>query len=712
MSDSRTFGQTDRSVGVAVTAVIVSDARRATVNEVVVTMLMESIRRRGLLSPIRIRTDGMLICGLHRLVAHERLGLKEIAAFVSENGDPVEIELDEIEENLCRKELTVLERGRDELRQKELYLIRNPTTRQGTAGAVARHDGVQAKQISFASARAKDAASGKRIVEQRMQIAAALRDDDAAKLAALPIADNHTQLLELARLPDALRTSVVDRIADGRASKVKDAVGQINSLEVEPKNEHAVHTEASGVSTPMSEVVVDLRACPAEVVLGGRRLRVEVVDKEHVRLTEHLSKGNAGRERTNSHLRSSKAGTDGAMVVTDVYIDALSGPVLQRLAATSLVLRCDAVDLRDALAHVAAVKPRALQPDGRTGYLATVEDGRAHLHSLGARCVARAQFRVRGEQAGRFILPLELAQSLMASAGEITISSLVEGSAFRVRCTGNATDVEADSFDPRKVPADIGGPPTQLKIIDAAVLSEALRASAPFLGTGPLGEDYLEGLLVCSEPGKPSGCLFASNGMQAIWFDSEALQGLNMVISGRDLPLLRRFVAERRRIAISTNETWFFASDDGGHVLGWQRCATHLKHGYLALAQDSPVLRVQKALVLERVKALLPVTEGRSLTLLQRHAARELHLGVGVDESPIAVEVIEAHDADVSARVQPKAMNLLFAGTRSAWVELRMRVIPDGVLMRSVDEFAIHGAPCRVTRFASGLHVKTGDREQ
>lgn len=707
MSHSRTFGQTDNAVlSVDVASVIVTSERRASVKDSVVTLLMGSLERRGLLSPIRIREDGTLVCGLHRLIAHERLGWIEIEALVCQDADPIEIELDEIEENLCRKELTVLERARDELRQKELYVLRNPTTRRGTAGAVARHEGVQAKRISFAGARAREAASGKRIVEQRLQIATALRDDDAAKLAGLPIADNHTQLLELARVPRALRSDVAERIADGRANKVKEAVQQV----ITPRGEQGALVESPIVRTPASEATVDLRACPTEVVLGGRRLRVEVVDDDHVRLTDRGSATGANSDRVISRARASKARRQDVGMPTGLIDDALSGPSILGRAATSLTLQCDAAALRSALTHVAAVKPRALQMDGRTGYLVTVEDGCAHLYSTGERCVARAQLRVRCEQAGRFILPLELAQSLMASTGEVAVSSQLDGSTFRVRCRGSAADLEMDSFDPRVVPADTSGDPTRLKVIDSAVLGAALDAVAPFISKDPAAEQHFQRVHVYAEPARANGYAFGSDGMQAVWFYSEALRGLDMTIERKDIPLVRRFLAKHRRIAISRNDAWFFANDDFGRVLRWRRCPTHPEFSYYALANDSLVLRVPRLQILERITALLPVAQGRRITMVHVRASKVLHLGLGVDSAPISVELIKPHDTDVSARVSPQSLQLLFAAARGEWVELRVGIVPGAVFVRSIDDFTVGETHCRVTRFAPGFHINPGDR--
>ena len=111
-----------------------------------VAYLADSIEHIGLQSPISVasgtskRPDGgsdvtfNLVAGLHRLEAYRSLGLVEIeAAIVQMDSD--ERALWEIDENLCRAELTELERGEHLLRRKELYERKWPDSKAGAAQA-------------------------------------------------------------------------------------------------------------------------------------------------------------------------------------------------------------------------------------------------------------------------------------------------------------------------------------------------------------------------------------------------------------------------------------------------------------------------------------------------------------------------------------------------------------------------------------------------
>jgi ParB/RepB/Spo0J family partition protein len=83
--------------------------------------LVDSIRQNGLLQPIIVSKDGSgrvsLVAGMHRLLAIKKLGWKEVSVCVTDR-DPRIVEIDE---NLVRKELTVLEKAEQIVLKKTLY---------------------------------------------------------------------------------------------------------------------------------------------------------------------------------------------------------------------------------------------------------------------------------------------------------------------------------------------------------------------------------------------------------------------------------------------------------------------------------------------------------------------------------------------------------------------------------------------------------------
>ena len=73
-------------------------------------VLADSIRAVGLLHAITVTPDLRLVAGYHRLEACRQLGWAEISATIVSLTE-LDRELAEIDENLVRNELTVLERG-------------------------------------------------------------------------------------------------------------------------------------------------------------------------------------------------------------------------------------------------------------------------------------------------------------------------------------------------------------------------------------------------------------------------------------------------------------------------------------------------------------------------------------------------------------------------------------------------------------------------
>lgn len=116
-----------------------TDARA--VDETAVAGLAESIAAVGLINPIRVRANGdrwELIAGAHRLAAHRSLGLAEIECAIVTDDD-LHAELAMIDENLCRAELSAVDRARQTARRAAIYLELHPETAEHVAGGVAKN---------------------------------------------------------------------------------------------------------------------------------------------------------------------------------------------------------------------------------------------------------------------------------------------------------------------------------------------------------------------------------------------------------------------------------------------------------------------------------------------------------------------------------------------------------------------------------------------
>ncbi len=110
--------------------------------------------------------------GYHRLEACRQLGWTEITAQVVDLSE-LEAELAGIDKNLIRNELTVLERGEQLRRRKEIYEALHPETKQGGSpgkkggGKVAKNDTLS----SFAEDTADKTKTSARTIQREIQIA-------------------------------------------------------------------------------------------------------------------------------------------------------------------------------------------------------------------------------------------------------------------------------------------------------------------------------------------------------------------------------------------------------------------------------------------------------------------------------------------------------------------------------------------------------------
>lgn len=98
-----------------------------------VEKLAESMGEIGLVNPVYVRPrgDGYEVCaGHHRVEAARKLGWDDIAAIIG-GSDDLEAELVMIDENLCRAELSPVDRAHYTERRKVIYLERHPETGHG-----------------------------------------------------------------------------------------------------------------------------------------------------------------------------------------------------------------------------------------------------------------------------------------------------------------------------------------------------------------------------------------------------------------------------------------------------------------------------------------------------------------------------------------------------------------------------------------------------
>lgn len=115
--------------------------------------LVESVRARGILSPILIKTSGEIVFGERRWTTAKHLGLAVVPVRIVENLSDEELQVIELEENVKRKQLPWQEEAAAVLRIHELYRAQNEGwTVQQTAQAVGFSDKHTPEVLSIAEA--------------------------------------------------------------------------------------------------------------------------------------------------------------------------------------------------------------------------------------------------------------------------------------------------------------------------------------------------------------------------------------------------------------------------------------------------------------------------------------------------------------------------------------------------------------------------------
>lgn len=105
-------------MNIKISDIVINDRKRK-LNKDKARQLAESMKLIGQLEPVTITSDNVLLAGWHRVEAAKLLGWDEIKAERFE-GNELERELVEIDENLMRNDLTVLEQGEHLARRQEL----------------------------------------------------------------------------------------------------------------------------------------------------------------------------------------------------------------------------------------------------------------------------------------------------------------------------------------------------------------------------------------------------------------------------------------------------------------------------------------------------------------------------------------------------------------------------------------------------------------
>lgn len=186
-----------------------------------VDKLAASIKEVGLIQPITVRQCSVMDSGLvaqghqivaghHRVAAVRALGWTEIDAIVVDLPEYLRAELIEIDENLCRSELTASQRAQAIKRRKQIWEALHPNSGKSVSTIPDRGPG---RPKEFAAATAEAAGMTKQAINQHLARAESIGDDlDRVTGTSL---DKGVELDALAKLPEPERKHLIDRAEAG-----------------------------------------------------------------------------------------------------------------------------------------------------------------------------------------------------------------------------------------------------------------------------------------------------------------------------------------------------------------------------------------------------------------------------------------------------------------------------------------------------------------
>lgn len=197
-----------------------------------------------------------VVFGGHRLAAAQTNRWEAIPAIVRQASDfasEAAITLREIIENLARRELSVLDRSVDIGRWREIYEAAHGAVRRGRPGKLGQVDPISDEALdrfagSFSDAVRRALGINREALKRSLRIAS-ISEDLRTLVALHPIADNQSELLQLAAEPADRQRQIVELLTRLAlpAANVADAIAIMDS-KPERRREAAWQKIASGFS--------------------------------------------------------------------------------------------------------------------------------------------------------------------------------------------------------------------------------------------------------------------------------------------------------------------------------------------------------------------------------------------------------------------------------------------------------------------------------
>jgi len=411
--------------------------------------------------------------------------------------------------------------------------------------------------------------------------------------------------------------------------------------------------------------------------------------------------------------------------------------------------RVQASDLNEALDVVGIVPPRAVNPQGASGYLFIVKGDQCSIHSRDTLRRVRVEVPVTDvEGEGSFIYPADRIASMKYVDGWVAFETGHDESEdrywVRYETQGGAVQ-ERSGPDPRLMqPLD-----EELEkdgdehSFPAALLREGIAVTKAYLAKAANNrvDDQFQTLQLFDKSKKEwergDGHLYAADNIRACYFYCEAFCGKGLAIHSQHLPSLSTFLAKcEGDVTIKLGEGVTFVIDAKGRALGWSH---HVKHhgkfGYHSYKMDKFLLRTPKDLLVKTLRHVRTELDKRrdKVRIQYTHEDKSLRFqaseGSGKTSSaPVGVEPVkddhgsggDGDSKDFAANANINYLLDIIEPLKGHQVDLRAWVVPasqgrrEMVLFRTTEEFWLSASGsvliskddskeeaylCRVTRF-------------
>ncbi len=198
---------------------------RIPIDPVNVSEIAGSIKEIGLINPITITKDNILIAGLHRVEAMKLLEKEEIPC-IQMDIDELRAKIAEIDENIIRQKLHFLDRGEQLRKRKEIYEEIYQDAKVNVFKGNQYID-VPDAPIAFTTDAAEKLNISKRTVQEEIQIAKDLIDEAEELIREKGIGKKDALLL--ARKTQMEQLGIVEKIKSEEAKTIKGALKKLTT---------------------------------------------------------------------------------------------------------------------------------------------------------------------------------------------------------------------------------------------------------------------------------------------------------------------------------------------------------------------------------------------------------------------------------------------------------------------------------------------------